>query len=211
MLLYFVRHCESVWNAEGRVQGHSDVRLSDLGRRQSEAVAEALVSRPIETVWSSPLRRAMETAEPIARRLGLPVQIDPRLKEINAGVFQDKRGADLVVLYPGAYERWLSGDADFRIPGGESRRELAERARAAVDSIRATGREQVAIIAHGGVIVSAVKSLLGVPLSEPPLAVANGSITTIVWPDNGPVRVLALDQVGHLAAVGQGTRGDLPI
>ncbi|KKK94352.1 hypothetical protein LCGC14_2683730, partial [marine sediment metagenome] len=66
MLLYCIRHGESTYNAEGRIQGQSDVPLSELGRRQGEAVAAALRAEPVEAIYSSPLRRAMQTAEPLA-------------------------------------------------------------------------------------------------------------------------------------------------
>ena len=92
MLLYCIRHGESSYNAEGRIQGQSDVPLSELGRRQSEAVAAALAEVPIEAVYASPLRRAMQTARPVAERLNLEIQTDPRLMEVHAGEFQREGG-----------------------------------------------------------------------------------------------------------------------
>jgi len=90
MWLYCVRHGESVHNAEGRIQGQADIPLSDFGRRQGEAIAAALAELPIDAIYASPLLRALETAEIVARRLSLPIRIDPRLKEIHIGVFQNR-------------------------------------------------------------------------------------------------------------------------
>ncbi len=139
MFLYCVRHGESTYNAEGRLQGQSDVpRLSPLGRRQSEAAAAALAHLPIEAVYASPLRRAMETAEIIAGLLRLEIRPEPRLKEINVGLFQDKLRSELEGLCPRELDAWLSGDPDYAIPGGESRRQLAQRGREALENCSIT-------------------------------------------------------------------------
>ena len=95
MVLYFIRHGESTHNAEGRIQGHSDAPLSSLGRQQSEAAAKALASIAFDAIYSSPLRRALETAQIIAAPHGLPVLTDPRLMELNVGVFQDRLRSEL--------------------------------------------------------------------------------------------------------------------
>ena len=212
MILYCVRHGESTYNVEGRLQGQSDAPvLSELGRRQSEAAARALSGKPIEALYASPLRRALETAEIIAGALGLTIRTDPRLKEIDIGIFQDRLRADLERDHAQVLARWLSGDPDFVIPGGESRRQLSQRGRAAFEDIRRSGHEQAVVVAHGGVLVSTIKSLLGIPLRDPPLALENCSISTLAWHGDGRVELLALDRVEHLAAVGFGGAGDLAV
>jgi probable phosphoglycerate mutase len=100
LLFYCVRHGESASNAAGRIQGQSDVPLSELGHRQSEAVAAALSGLPVAAVYASPLRRAMQTARPVAEELNLEIQTDPRLMEVHAGVFQEKLRSELEELYP---------------------------------------------------------------------------------------------------------------
>ena len=212
MILYCVRHGETTYNVQRRLQGHSQrSALSPLGRRQSEAVAAALADKPIEAIYASPLRRALETAVIVAQALRLEIRTDPRLREINVGVFQDQLRADLEKHQPEALARWLSGDPDYVIPGGESRRQLAARGREALEAIRRSGHRQVVVVSHGGLLVSTIKSLLGIPLADPPLALENCSITTLDWPDDGGVELAALDQVGHLAAVGHGGIGDLAV
>ena len=149
MWLYCVRHGESVHNAEGRIQGQLDVPLSDFGRRQGEAIAEALAALPIDAIYASPLLRALETAQIVARRLRLPIRTDDRLKEINVGVFQDRLRAEVAQLYPDEFARWTSGEPDFAVPGGESRRDLQERgcAPSATSSRRDTGTRRSSLTA----------------------------------------------------------------
>ncbi|MFM8952271.1 MAG: histidine phosphatase family protein, partial [Planctomycetaceae bacterium] len=138
MLQYLIRHGESVSNASGRVQGQEDVELSDTGREQAIAVAswgrsllEAADAPPVDELWSSPLRRARETAEAIAAATGLPLRIDDELRELHAGIFQGHLWADLEARFPEAVAQCGICDAAFAIHGGESRAQLAARGRAA--------------------------------------------------------------------------------
>jgi 2,3-bisphosphoglycerate-dependent phosphoglycerate mutase len=209
MLLYCVRHGESLYNAEGRVQGQSDVALSEFGRSQSAAVAEALAEKSLDALYSSPLRRAMETAEVVARRTGLPIQTDPRLKEVNAGIFQDRLRADLQREFPEELSRWTSEDLDYVIPGGESRRQLIARGRAALEAIARENLQHVAVIAHGRLLTVALKNLVGLAPEDYPRSLENGSITTIRCDGAGRFEVLDWDRVDHLDGVGLAGSGDL--
>ncbi len=100
MIQYIIRHGESVYNAEGRIQGQSDVPLSDLGRKQSEAVAAAMAARPVEAVYSSPLRRAVETTPAGGGPVGVGIPTDPRVVGGKAGIFQGKLRSQLEELHP---------------------------------------------------------------------------------------------------------------
>jgi broad specificity phosphatase PhoE len=208
MKLHLIRHGESVYNAEGRIQGHADIPLSELGCRQAEAAAEALARQPMEAIFASPLRRAAQTAEIIAKRLGLPVQFDDRLKEIDVGIFQGKLHSELERLYPQEIARWRSEDMDYAVPGGESRRQILQRGRSAFESILAEGRENVAIISHGRILMTTIKSLLGMPLTKPPFSLQNGSITTLSY-NEGNFELISLDSVEHLRDIGLSGSGDL--
>jgi broad specificity phosphatase PhoE len=187
------------------------VPLSDLGRRQGEALAEALADAGLEVIFSSPLRRAYETAELIARRTGVPIRTDPRLKEINAGIFQDRLRSELVAQFPEEYRRWTSGDPDFVIPGGESHRQLAERGVAAFRDIIASGYQRVAVVAHARLLVVTLKSLLdSLDACKIPAALQNVSITTVeVEPSTARMRLITADDVRHLEGVGLSGSGDL--
>lgn len=200
MLLYCVRHGESTYNVEGRLQGQSDTRLSPLGQKHAAAVAATLGKLPIEAVYASPLSRARETAQPLADALGLPVECDERLKEINIGVFQGALASELSDRFPEEAARWRSQDPDYRIPGGESRRDLMLRAEAALRAIHESGHRQVAVVAHGGVLAAALKTLLQVPAERNPFMLYNGSISMLEW--DGQVKLMTLNQTDHLRLAG---------
>jgi probable phosphoglycerate mutase len=209
MRQYLVRHGESVFNVEERVQGQADVELSALGRTQADAVAVWTRSLPpditIDEIWSSPLRRARDTAQVIADALGLPLQIEDRLRELHAGIFQGHLWADLESRFPEEVARWRSGDAHYRIPEGESRTQLAARGHEALESLAGRDVAHMIVVAHGGVLTAALGSLLGrehpllVSAAERPFtklpALANASLTLLDWP--GP-RLVAFNQTGHL-------------
>ena len=208
MLLYCIRHGESAFNAEGRIQGHLNVPLSELGRRQGEALAQTLAGLPIRAVYSSPLARALDTAEPIARALGLDVQVEPELIEIRVGIFQGNRRDELERIYPAEFARWKSGDPDFVIPGGESRRELMRRGTAAIRAIAARTHDRVVVVSHGAILAAALKTLLEIPARRNPFLLENASISRVEI-DGDLVRLHSLNQVDHLREVGLAGGGDL--
>lgn len=208
MILDCIRHGESLYNAEGRIQGHIDIPLSELGWRQAEAAADALRGEPIEAVFSSPLTRAVQTAEIVAAGHHLPVECDARLMEIAAGLFQGRLRSDLDRLYPLEFGRWMSGDVDFAIPFGESRRELMLRGLAAFRTIAGRNFRQIAVVSHGGLLTAVLKELLADSPRLSPFALENGSITRIEI-DRGAGRLVAMGQTEHLAEVGLAGGGDL--
>jgi probable phosphoglycerate mutase len=200
MILYCVRHGESAYNVEGRLQGQTDVKLSPLGLQHAAAIATALGKLEIDAIYASPLSRAMQTAGPLAAALKLPILEDARLKEINIGVFQGTLAVDLADRFPEEAARWRSQDPDYRIPQGESRRELMIRAEAAFREIRASDHRQVAVVAHGGVLAAAFKALLGVPAERNPFMLYNGSISMLDW--GSQLKLMTLNQIDHLRAAG---------
>ncbi|HEX4131285.1 MAG TPA: histidine phosphatase family protein [Pirellulales bacterium] len=204
MLLYLIRHGESLFNAEQRIQGQLDTQLSPLGIRQSQAIAESFRGKPIAAVYCSPLARARGTAEPLARLLGVELRTDEQLKEINAGVFQGHVWSEIFAQWPEAAAAWKAQDPDFRIPGGESRRDLMTRGRAALESIRETGLPQVAVVAHGGVLTAALKALLEIPAGRNPFLLYNGSISMAEW--NQQFKLITLNQMEHLTIGGDDLR-----
>lgn len=205
MIFYCVRHGQSAFNAEGRIQGQLDTPLSELGHAQSKAAATALAEEGIEAIYASPLRRAMDTARHLADVLSLPIQTDPRLKEIHAGVFQGLVWDEITERYPNEAARWKSLEPDFRIPDGETRRELMTRGGQVFDAIRGNGHQRVAVVAHGGLLTAAFKQVLGVPAEENPFSLHNGSITRLVW--NQGFELAKLNETKHLLSVNNGELG----
>jgi len=196
MLLYCIRHGETTFNAEGRIQGQHDSQLSPLGRKQSEAIARALADVKIEVVFSSPLSRAFETAKPLAAARGVELKTDDRLKELNAGIFQLLLPTEMAEKYPTETARWKSHDPDFQIPGGESRRQLMERGGKALEDILAGEHDVAAVVAHGGLLTAAFKYLLGIPADRSPFMLYNGSINLLERTTQ--VRLLELNRIDHL-------------
>ncbi len=200
MLFYLIRHGESLSNAEGRIQGQSDVALSPFGIQQSEAIADALANQKIDAIYSSPLRRAMQTAQPLARQLKLTIRSDDRLKEIHAGIFQGLLWSEIQQRYPAEAKPWIEQQADFVISGGESRRALMVRGQAVFAEIRQQPLRSVAVFSHGGLLAATLKALLEVPAENNPFGLFNGSISRMQW--DSRVQLLTLNELDHLRASG---------
>lgn len=156
--LLLARHGETADNAARRFQGSRNPPLNERGRAQAAALAEALRGEPIAALWTSPLARAAETAEIVGAALGLPPQLDDRLREIDVGDWAGRTYAEALAEVPDAIERWLAGDLSFRFPGGESLAEQTERVVAALEDIRA-GAVPALVVCHGGVIRVAQRAL----------------------------------------------------
>ncbi|OIT39567.1 phosphoglycerate mutase-like protein 4 [Nicotiana attenuata] len=151
-----IRHGETEWNADGRIQGHLDVELNDSGRQQAMAVAARLSREPrISAIYSSDLKRAHETAETIARSCGgLEVIKDPDLRERHLGDLQGISLREAAQSQPMAYKAFLSDRSDQVIPGGgESLDQLYQRCTSCLQRIAKKHRgKRVVVVSHGGAI-----------------------------------------------------------
>jgi broad specificity phosphatase PhoE len=147
--LLLVRHGETTWNVEGRYQGQADPPLSERGRAQAEATAQKLADQGLQVLYSSPLRRASETAQIIALRLGLSVGYDPRLMEINQGEWEGMLVTDIEQHWPALFSRWVHDPWLVTLPGGESLSQLQMRVLAAVADMVARHPEQrIGVVTH---------------------------------------------------------------
>ena len=206
--LIVVRHGETQWNLEGRAQGHLDSPLTDLGRRQAEAVAGALAGEGIDAIYSSDLGRAVQTAGAIADRHGIGVVTDSRLRERHLGVWQGLTRAEFRGRHEAAYSRFVSGDVDYVIPGGESARGRHERAIGCLTELAGRHVGQcVVVVTHGGVCNSAFRHAVGLGLeADRRFSLLNASINRVVV--SGDLWRLAVwGDVRHLA--GMAVRDDL--
>ena len=153
--LLFVRHAESEWNAAGLWQGHADPPLSARGRAQAEEMAQRLAGERFAALYTSDLVRARETAAALGRALALEPRPESRLREIHVGAWTGLSHAEIEAHWPQEYARFLRRDDEARAPGGETRRELRERVRAALEEIAARhpgGR--IVVVTHRGVVRS---------------------------------------------------------
>jgi probable phosphoglycerate mutase len=148
-----VRHGETAWNAEGRVQGQTDIPLSAVGHAQARAAASILAQHDFSAIYSSDLLRVRQTAEPAAQRLALQVALDRGLRERHYGIFECLLYTEVKQRFPEHYARFRDKDPEFDFDTGESLRAFFERALAAVGRIAAAHRgERVIVFTHGGVL-----------------------------------------------------------
>ncbi len=199
--LILLRHGQTFDNVEGRMQGHVDSALTDAGRDQAAAVALEVARLEPDRLISSDLSRAVDTAEVVGAATGLPVKLDPRLRETNLGEWQGHTVAEVEQRWPGAIATWRS-DPAWAPPGGESRIEVVRRSRPVVDELDEeyadNPRGIVVIVAHGGMIAGLVCGLLALPTSTWPAIGGMGNCrwASLARRDNHPRWRLAGYNVG---------------
>ncbi len=171
-----LRHGQTEWNAENRMQGQLDAELSELGRDQAVAAAEVLAKRQPLLIVSSDLCRAYDTAVELAERTGSPLVVDARLRETNLGDWQGMTHGEVDAVAPGARVAWRN-DATWAPHGGESRVDVARRSlpliAELVDSQPDWGADEsdgpVVLVAHGGLIAALTARLLDLPVDNWPV------------------------------------------
>jgi broad specificity phosphatase PhoE len=176
--LIIVRHAQSEANAEGRIQGHLDVALSELGLRQSACLAERLADLRVDAIYSSPFRRTKQTADVVADKVGSQVQTLLGLRERDVGVLQGLNRQEIIEKFP-EYGQHGADVRRIKVEGFEQDQVLVPRVTGAFREILGTNRDRtVAVITHGGVIGTVLRWLLEMPRVRPgPFAIENCSIT----------------------------------
>lgn len=150
--VWFIRHGESVWNAEGRWQGQADPPLTEQGRLQAERAAGPLGGAGIALLASSDLARARATAEILGARLALSPHVEPALREHDVGRWSGLRTEEIAQLWPEELARFRGGDLALRVGGGESRLALRERVTEAIGRLAARAGGPLAVVSHLGVL-----------------------------------------------------------
>jgi probable phosphoglycerate mutase len=196
-----VRHGQTQWNVEERIQGHGDSALTAAGIAQAEAIAERLAGESFDVLVSSDLARAAETARRIGERSAIPVVTDPRLRERNFGVGEGMSYDEIGARHPGAFSRTQAMDPDYEIPGGESRRAFHERVAAAfLDLARQHEGKRVAVVCHGGVLASMYRVIHGIEIAAPhKIPITNASFNAFAA-HAGKWTLEAWDDTAHLPA-----------
>lgn len=196
--IYLIRHGETDFNRDGRVQGLTESNLSDLGREQARLIGERLQDLDIEAAVTSPLSRAVDTCR-IALNGSMEFVTYERLHEINLGMWEGRRAAELKQAYPEMVEMWYERPSELRIPGAETMRRFRNRVTREMDRVRGDfGDVTVAAFVHGGVICAYLTSLLGMKLDDIwRFRIRNGSITRVAFPNDRP-RIDLLGDVSHL-------------
>jgi probable phosphoglycerate mutase len=163
-----IRHGETAWNAEGRVQGQTDVPLSAVGEAQARAVVAALAGERFAALYASDLARVRQTAAPAARALGLEVRLDAGLRERHYGKFETLTYAEARERHPEDFARFKAKEPDYDFGSGESLLGFNARAIACVAGIaRRHAGESVLVFTHGGVLEMVHRRARGTGLSAP--------------------------------------------
>jgi len=197
--LVLVRHGESTWNREHRIQGQLDPPLSDHGRAQAEMLARRLASRKPEAIYASDLRRAMETARPISAALGVGVEPRAELREIFLGEWEGLRTQELADRFPEAWAGWTAEPDWDLVPGGEGAAAFEKRAGAALDAVMERHPHGEAIVVtHGGVVQLALHRIVGKPSRGLfPFRISNASVT-VIEKHEGRLIIAGVNDVSHL-------------
>ncbi|WLI89746.1 histidine phosphatase family protein [Massilia sp. R2A-15] len=202
--IILIRHGETAWNAERRLQGHIDIALNGEGQRQAEALAAALAGERLDAVIASDLQRALQTAQAVAGARRLPVRQDAALRERCYGGFEGLLYAEIEQRFPREFAAWQARDIDALMPHGarqaESFRQFYARSVGAILSwAEAHPGQSIAIVAHGGVLECAYRAALGLPLETPRnFPVLNASINRFEFAA-GKLQLQSWGEVAHLA------------
>ncbi len=204
-VLYLIRHAETGFNRDGRVQGHTESNLSRLGVEQARRIRQRLGYVEFVAAYSSPSSRTMRTA-----RLALNgITVEPRegLREIRLGSWEGKKADDLRKLYPLEVERWFHSPQAVRIPGAETVGQFRRRVVMEMNRIRkAHPAGEIAVVTHAGVICAYLTSVLGMSLDDLwSFKIRNASVTRVLFPQ-GKARIDLLGDIHHL----EGAFRDVP-
>ena len=182
-----IRHGETMWNVDTRIQGHLDIGLNDTGRWQAELLGLALSGEPIAAIYASDLSRAHDTALAVSRSTGVPVRAEPGLRERCFGEFEGRTFAEIELELPEQAKRWRQRDPAFTPAGGESL--LVLQARVLTTAARLAARhpgEQIALFGHGGVMDILYRAATRLDLQAARTwALGNTAINRLLWSPEG--------------------------
>jgi len=166
-IIRVARHGETDWNREGRYQGRLDSKLSEIGRLQASALAQALSGAGITQIVSSPLSRCLDTARPLAERIGIPVETDDRLIEIAHGVWENRLRDEIRINDPERLFAWKNDPANVSFPNGESLVQVRERWRDFANMLGAqTQSDSILIVTHDVIARIAILEATGRELDD---------------------------------------------
>ena len=205
-----IRHGETDWNVDGRIQGQLDVPLNEMGRWQVHRLALAVADEDIAAVYSSDLLRAMETAQAVSRGCGDPVITDVGLRERGFGEFEGMSYADINQRWPEMAERWRRRDPTFGAPGGETLDEFYARSIATATRLAALHPGQtIALVSHGGVMDCLYRAATHLALDAPRTwQLGNAAINRLLHTPQG-FTLIGWSDIYHLDDDAQGEYADV--
>lgn len=202
MRLYLIRHGQTRWNIEGKIQGKTDIPLNETGLCQAGCLAKAMERSDISAVYSSALKRARQTAERLAEEKGLPVHLMEELREVDFGLWEGKTWSEIERDYPKDFAGWSKNPVETGPTGGEQREDCQARCRKAVEQILSGPESAVAIVAHGGILVYVIDYLLRNQTEKQEIIVRNASISVVEYDRARELgRLVLLNDTSHLKPV----------
>jgi probable phosphoglycerate mutase len=182
-----IRHGETAWNVDTRIQGQLDIGLNDTGRWQAHRLALALAGEPISAIYSSDLFRAWDTARAVSNAAGKQVETHEGLRERGFGVFEGKTFTEIESTWPEEATRWRKRDPAWAPSGGESLIDMRERiTRTASELAARHAGEQIVLVAHGGVMDLLYRAATGQDLQAPRTwQLGNAAINRLLWTPEG--------------------------
>ena len=183
--IILIRHGETEWNSQKRMQGHSNSDLSSVGQAQIQALGQWMKNVPFDLIYSSDSLRAKQTAEAITQFSGHELQFDQRLREKNLGVFEGLTSEEARECHPEVFHLFKTAGSKYVIDEGESTQQLQDRALEIVNEIRIKHpEERVLLVTHGGFIRVVMKHSLGLSLETPTrFLIRNTGVFRLVWED----------------------------
>ena len=199
--LLVIRHGETPWNVDSRIQGHTDIGLNAQGRWQAQRLGMALADEAIDAVYSSDLSRAEETAQAIARQRALPVHTRVDLRERHFGCMEGHTHDEIAGLWPQEAKRWRQRDPEFGPQGGEVLRQFNERCLQALTQLaRRHFGGTIVVVAHGGVLDCFYRAANRIPLDAPrDWPIGNASINRLLYSPQG-FALIGWSDTSHLDA-----------
>jgi broad specificity phosphatase PhoE len=201
MEIFLVRHGESVWNRQHRIQGRKDPGLSENGRRQALAVAKHLKKEGIEVVYTSRLKRCAQTARIVAKAVGVKMVFQPDIEEIILGDWQGKTVEEVRNKYPKIYKAWLKAPSTARIPGWEGISRFTRRVdRAFKEILNEDCAQSVCVVTHWGVIAAHLSNTLHADFDSifKTVRIDNCGINKISY-KNGKAVIQCINDTRHLS------------
>jgi len=196
--IILIRHGETEWNSQQRMQGHSNSDLSAEGRGQIQALGKWMKYVSFDHIYSSDTLRAMQTAKAITQFSGHTLHLDKRIREKNLGVFEGLTSNEAKERFPDVYNLFKTAGRNYVIDKGESTQQLLDRSLEFIEEIRLRHPDQrVVIVTHGGVVRVLMKHTLGLSIDAPTnFMIKNTGIFGLIWKENW--LVTQMGEVSHL-------------
>jgi alpha-ribazole phosphatase len=199
MHLFLIRHGQTNHNHDSRYQGWVDAPLNETGTSQAKSIAKRLSDKKIDAIYASDLQRSIQTAEVIAKKHGLKINIDKRLREISFGDWEGMSYKEIQAISPTLLEKWINNPVNISPPNGETLTQLASRVQSVLDEVTSQLKDKtVLFVTHGGVIRTLFCTILDVDLNNHlQFDCATGSLSIISFYDEYK-NLRLLNDISHL-------------